>query len=86
MQVGFMMIDALARREGVRAEKVQLKSAVARCSVAGQRVLLAKPLTYMNLCGESIGKLAKFYKVQPRFLPLVVLLVDVIDQRTIIAL
>ena len=63
MQVGFMTIDALAQREGVRAEKVQLKSAVARCSVAGQRVLLAKPLTYMNLCGESIGKLAKFYKV-----------------------
>lgn len=60
-----MTLDALARRENVRVEKVQLKSAVARCSVAGQRVLLAKPLTYMNLCGESIIKLAKFYKVEP---------------------
>ena len=69
-----MTIDALARREGVRVEKVQLKSAVARCSVAGQRVLLAKPLTYMNLCGESIGKLAKFYKVWPHFSPSLVLM------------
>jgi len=63
IQVGFMTVDALARREGVRVEKLQHKSTVARCSVAGQRVLLAKPMTYMNLSGESIVKLAKFYKV-----------------------
>lgn len=61
--VGFMTLDALVRREGVRLNKVQLKSTVARCSIAGQRVLLVKPLTYMNLCGESVIKLAKFYKV-----------------------
>lgn len=66
MQVGFMTVDALARREGVRVEKLQHKSTVARCSVAGQRVLLAKPMTYMNLSGESIVKLAKFYKVEPQ--------------------
>lgn len=61
--VGFMTVDALARREGVRLEKLQHNSTVARCSVAGQRVLLAKPMTFMNLSGESIIKLAKFYKV-----------------------
>lgn len=64
LQVGFMAVDAIARREGVVLDKKLSKAAVARCSVGGQKVLLAKPLTYMNLSGESVSSLAKFYKVR----------------------
>lgn len=58
-----MTVDAIAKREGVRLDKKLSKAAVARCSMSGQSVLLAKPLTYMNLSGESVSGLAKFYKV-----------------------
>ena len=62
-QVGFMAVDAIARREGLTIDKRLSKALVTRCSFSGQNVLLAKPLTYMNLSGESVSGLAKFYKV-----------------------
>ena len=64
LQVGFMTVDAIAKREDVRLDKKVSKAAVARCSMKGHSVLLAKPLTYMNLSGESVSGLAKFYKVR----------------------
>ncbi len=59
-----MTVDAIAKREGVRLDKKLSKAAVGRCSMNGHSVLLAKPLTYMNLSGESVSGLAKFYKVR----------------------
>lgn len=63
LQVGFMAVDQIAKQEGTRIEKKLSKAAVARCKFGGHSILLAKPLTYMNLSGESVKGLAQFYKV-----------------------
>ena len=62
-QVGFKAVDTIAAQHGVRLDKLQHNAAVARCSIGGQRVLLAKPMTFMNNSGEAVGRLAKYYKV-----------------------
>ncbi len=58
------MVDALARAQGVNLNKLQEGAAVARCSVAGHRVVLAKPMTFMNNSGGPVRKLINFYKVR----------------------
>ena len=59
-----MLIDELARRQGTRADRLQHSAAVGRAQLEGRRLLLAKPLTFMNSSGESVGKLARYYKVR----------------------
>jgi len=61
--IGFMAIDAIARAHDITAFKTRFKGDVAEGRIAGERVALAKPMTYMNLSGECIGPLARFYKV-----------------------
>ena len=61
--VGFMTIDLLAREYGVDVNRLQKNSQVGRGNVCGHKVLLAKPLTFMNNSGEAVQKLAQFYKV-----------------------
>ena len=62
--MGFEVVDALARAQGVNLNKLQEGAAVARCSVAGHRVVLAKPMTFMNNSGGPVRKLVNFYKVR----------------------
>ena len=64
--VGFMVLDRLARRSGVEINKKQCNARVALCTLAGHRVCLAKPQTFMNLSGEAVVCLARFYRVAPR--------------------
>ena len=61
MQVGFMLLDTLARQLGIHMDKLQFSAAVGRGRL---REILAKPMTFMNNSGESVGKLARYYKVQ----------------------
>jgi PTH1 family peptidyl-tRNA hydrolase len=63
--VGWRVVDALAARAGTALDKAQCTAAVGRGLLAGQRVLLVKPLTFMNVSGEAVGGLAKFYRVPP---------------------
>lgn len=63
--VGFMVVDRLAGDNGIQSSKVQNKAIVGDGRVAGQRVILAKPQTYMNNSGEAVGPLANFYKIPP---------------------
>ena len=63
-QVGFMLLDELARQQGISLDKCQHSAAVGRGTLAGKRVLLAKPLTFMNASGEAVGKLARYYKAR----------------------
>ena len=58
-----MLIDALARQQGIHLDKLQHSAAVGRGRLCDKRVLLAKPMTFMNNSGESVGKLARYYKV-----------------------
>lgn len=62
---GFMTADALARELGLRIDRLRFRALTAQCEIGGEKVLLMKPQTYMNLSGEAVGQAARFYKVAP---------------------
>jgi peptidyl-tRNA hydrolase, PTH1 family len=61
--IGFMLIDSLAKAFNTRTSKVQTKSLIAVVNHTGQRLILAKPQTFMNLSGQAVSSLLRFYKV-----------------------
>jgi PTH1 family peptidyl-tRNA hydrolase len=61
--IGFMAIDAIARRHGFSPWRQRFKGLAAEGTVGGERVLALKPLTYMNLSGESVQPAAAFFKL-----------------------
>ena len=63
--IGFMAADELARREGVRINKLRYRALAGEISAGGQRVLVIKPQTYMNLSGEAVKLAGGFYKIPP---------------------
>ena len=62
---GFMTADALAGKKGISINRVRFQALTAACELGGQRVLLMKPQTYMNLSGDAVGAAARFYKIPP---------------------
>ena len=62
---GFMAINDLAEGVGARIDRAKFRALVSECEISGQRVLLMKPQTYMNLSGEAIAEAASFYKIAP---------------------
>ncbi|HIT43106.1 MAG TPA: aminoacyl-tRNA hydrolase [Candidatus Caccovicinus merdipullorum] len=62
---GFDAVDILADKLGVRIEERKHRALCAKGIIGGERVLLMKPQTFMNLSGESIRDAADFYKVDP---------------------
>lgn len=65
--VGQMVLDELASRMGGRfkAHKSRAQVLEGRIGIGGPRVVLAKPLTYMNLSGGPVSALARFYGIEP---------------------
>lgn len=63
--VGFMAADEIARRYSFADFKTKFQALLAEGSIDGEKVLLVKPLTYMNLSGNAVGAIAAFYKVPP---------------------
>ena len=63
LQVGFQVLDTLASKLGVSLNRAQDKALQARGELAGKQVILAKPITFMNVSGEAVGKLSRYYKV-----------------------
>lgn len=63
--VGFEAIDVLADKLGVGVTEKKHRAYYGKAAIDGQRVILSKPQTYMNLSGESIGAMADYYKVEP---------------------
>lgn len=61
--VGFQVIDHLAKRHNLTFKKRQSKAFVTSGQIAGKSVILVKPQTYMNKSGEAVNRLRKFYKV-----------------------
>ena len=61
--VGFMVADRIAARHGFGPWRQRFRGSIAEGSVGGERVLLLKPLTYMNGSGESVQPAASFYKL-----------------------
>lgn len=62
--MGFMCVDRLAEKLGVTFGKVECKSVTAHARVNGQKVIIAKPVTYMNLSGEAVQELCRKYKIE----------------------
>lgn len=63
--MGFLALERLAEREGLRFNKLRFKAWTAEWKVGDEKVLVMKPQTYMNLSGESVGAAARFYKIPP---------------------
>ncbi|MBQ9961548.1 MAG: aminoacyl-tRNA hydrolase [Firmicutes bacterium] len=63
--MGFMTVDQLAETHGIDVNKIKFKSLVGEGRIAGQKVLLVKPQTYMNLSGEAVRQVMDFYKIEP---------------------
>jgi peptidyl-tRNA hydrolase, PTH1 family len=61
--VGFMLVDRLAQRHGAAISKKQCSGLVGFAESPGEKLCLAKPQTYMNLSGETVGCLMRYYKV-----------------------
>ena len=63
--VGFAVADELAERCRVPLQRLKFRALTNTVTLGGQKVLLMKPVTYMNLSGEAVREAAAFYKVPP---------------------
>lgn len=63
--VGFRALDELAEIAGVPVQKLKYKALTNICTLSGCKVLLMKPVTFMNLSGEAVGEAARFFKIPP---------------------
>jgi PTH1 family peptidyl-tRNA hydrolase len=63
--IGFMAIDAIARRHAFPAFRNRFKGEISEAPIAGMRRLLLKPQTFMNASGESVAEAARFFKIAP---------------------
>ena len=61
--VGFEVIDALARKYNIDVDTKKHRAYIGKGMIEGQKVILAKPQTYMNLSGESLRELVNYYKI-----------------------
>ena len=62
---GFMTADALAREKGLSINRSRFQALTTVCEMGGEKVLLMKPQTFMNLSGEAVRQAAQFYKIPP---------------------
>ncbi|MQB04173.1 aminoacyl-tRNA hydrolase [Agrobacterium tumefaciens] len=63
--IGFMAVDALQRLPSFAPWARKFKAEISEGEIGGEKVLLMKPLTYMNLSGESVGEAMRFFKLAP---------------------
>ncbi len=63
--IGFMVIDRIASEYGLPAFGKKFEGELTEGRIDGEKVVLVKPMTYMNLSGQCVQKVAKFYKVTP---------------------
>ena len=63
--VGFDVIDLLAEKYNIKVNEKKHRALCGTGILEGQKVLLVKPQTFMNLSGESIGAILNYYKIPP---------------------
>ena len=63
--IGFMAVDRIAEENGFGPWKAKFQGMVSDGVLGGQKVLLLKPATFMNLSGQSVGEAMRFYKLTP---------------------
>lgn len=64
--VGFMVVDAFAKKQGLAVTRSDHQALLAEARWKGERLVLLKPQTYMNLSGFSVSSAARWYKVEPQ--------------------
>lgn len=60
---GFVALDAIAKKYGASVNRIRFKSICGETCIAGKKVLLLKPSTFMNLSGQAIVEASHFYKI-----------------------
>ncbi len=63
---GFRVLDRLAQLLSVRLEERKFPASWGTCTIERQKVLLFKPLTYMNRSGEAVSQVLRYFKVLPK--------------------
>lgn len=63
--VGFMAADAIARRHSFSPWSKKFQGLIAEGNIGGEKIILIKPQTFMNLSGQSVGEALRFYKLTP---------------------
>ena len=63
--VGFMVADEIGERQRAPIQKLKFKALTNQFTISGEKVLVMKPVTYMNLSGEAVRPAADFYKLPP---------------------
>lgn len=61
--IGFQVVDELADKHHINIVESKFKGLVGKGIIGGEKVLLVKPLTYMNLSGECVGEAVRFFKI-----------------------
>ena len=61
--IGFMLIDDLARRWGFKISRMQSEALIADGRVGGEKIYMVKPQTFMNLVGRSVASLARYFRI-----------------------
>ena len=63
---GFMAAEAFAKAHQVSINRARFRALTAICELGGEKLLLMKPQTYMNLSGEAAAQAVRFYKIPPQ--------------------
>ena len=63
--LGFIAVEDVAIAFNVKFKKIQCKALIAEANYNGEKIIIAKPQTYMNLSGESVRELLGYYKASP---------------------
>lgn len=64
--IGFRVIETLAEQEHIPVLEKKHRALIGKGYIGGQKVILAKPLTYMNLSGECVKELVDYYKIDEK--------------------
>ena len=70
--IGFEVINELAERHKINVRRRTLRSVIGDGTIEGERVILARPMTYMNASGEAVGAISRMYKIPPADIVVVV--------------
>ncbi|NLY82374.1 MAG: aminoacyl-tRNA hydrolase [Clostridiales bacterium] len=77
--MGFITVEYLADKYSIKLEKLKFRSLIGEGIIEGEKVILVKPQTYMNLSGEAVREIVNFYKISTDDL---ILIYDDIDTET----
>lgn len=63
--IGFIAMDYMESKYGIKINKIKHKALIGEGNIGGEKVILVKPQTYVNLSGESLREICAFYKIPP---------------------